>query len=139
MISEAVIKRINQNIFIEENADLFERLVRELKFQKFKNVQERVDNLISNWDKYTSNLKSFNNILFKEVTWDQEHDNYFWSLNNFGVHRIIGIILKSNSPYVIMSEKDTSIGNGYAIYHFYDIPLQIIKDNIKQKFLTFKS
>lgn len=77
MISEAVIKRINQNIFIEENADLFERLVRELKFRKFKNVQERVDNLISNWDKYTSNLKSFNNILFKEVTWDQEHDNYF--------------------------------------------------------------
>lgn len=70
MISEAVIERINQNIFIEENADLFERLVRELKFRKFKNVQERVDNLISNWDKYTSNLKSFNNILFKEVTWD---------------------------------------------------------------------
>lgn len=32
-----------------------------------------------------------------------------------------------------MSEKDTSIDNGYAIYHFYDIPLQIIKDNIKQK------
>ena len=39
-----------------------------------------------------------------------------------------------------MSEKDTSIGNGYAIYHFYNIPLQIIKDNIKQKkILTFKS
>lgn len=39
-----------------------------------------------------------------------------------------------------MSEKDTSIGNGYVIYHFYNIPLQIIKDNIKQKkILTFKS
>ena len=133
MISKKLIDKLDQNFIAEDNLDLIDNFVIYLARNGFKNPQKRADKLIFNWNIHAPNF-NLDNFLFKKLNWNTS--DYYKPFDHCGILKIIGMIVTSRGPHVVIAEKVTINACDNFYHYFLDLP-HYIKKLINENVITF--